>query len=153
MWAHGAQGRRARSNSRHKMAAVLDAGRREAYFTMITTKDYIIGALVMAHSLRGSGATRPIFCMVTRNIEDKDLEALRAGGLTPVVVDSIPAPSLSHVSEWDNAGYTKINLWGLIEWDVVVYIDADCLVLSNMDDLFLRYGVLYWIPQEISTAD
>jgi alpha-N-acetylglucosamine transferase len=80
--------------------------------------------------------------MVTRNIIDLDLDALRAGGLTPVVVDSIPAPSLSHVSEWDNAGYTKLNIWGLTEWDFLVYVDADCLVLSNMDDLFSRYGIM-----------
>jgi alpha-N-acetylglucosamine transferase len=116
------------------------SGRREAYITMITTKDYIIGALVMAHSLKGSGTTRPILCMVTRNMDLEDLDALRAGGLIPVFVDSIPAPSSSHVREWDNAGYTKLNLWGLVEWDFLVYIDADCLVHSNMDDLFLRYG-------------
>ncbi len=121
------------------------AGRREAYFTMITTKDYIVGALVMAHSLRRSGTSRPILCMVTRNIGNQDLDALRAGGMTPIVVDSIPAPSRSHVSEWDNAGYTKLNLWGLVEWDFLVYIDADCLVLSNMDDLFLRYGFFLFI--------
>ena len=121
---------------------MAEPARREAYVTMVTTKDYIIGALVMAHSLRGSGSTRPILCMVTKNMIDVDLAALRSGGLTPVVVDSIPAPSLSHVSEWDKAGYTKLNLWGLIEWDFLVYIDADCLVVSNMDDLFLRYGTL-----------
>jgi alpha-N-acetylglucosamine transferase len=121
---------------------MAETARREAYVTMVTTKDYIIGALVMAHSLKGSGSTRPILCMVTRNMIDVDLAALRAGGLTPVVVDAIPAPSLSHVSEWDKAGYTKLNLWGLIEWDFLVYIDADCLIVSNMDDLFLRYGIL-----------
>lgn len=118
--------------------------RREAYVTMVTSKDYIIGALVLAHSLEGTGTSRPLLCMVTKNLDNADLESLKVGGLQPVLVEPIAAPSLSNVQEWDAVGYTKLNLWGLVDWDFLVYVDADCLVVSNMDDLFGRYVFLPW---------
>ena len=115
---------------------------KEAYITMVTSKDYIVGAIVMAHSLRSTGSIKSILCLVTSNdLDDRDLESLSSAGLLPVKVDPIPAPSSSGIKEWDNVGYTKINIWSLCEWDVLVYIDADCLVLECMDGLFERYNV------------
>jgi alpha-N-acetylglucosamine transferase len=29
---------------------------------------------------------------------------------------------------WVGSGYTKLHLWHMIEYDIVYYIDADCLV-------------------------
>ncbi len=34
--------------------------------------------------------------------------------------------------------YGKLAVWTLTEYDKVVYIDVDTLVLQNIDDLFLR---------------
>ena len=113
-------------------------GRREAYVTMCTSKDYVSGALVMAHTLHNTGTTRPLLCMVTKHLDGSDLESLRAGGMSTILVDAIPAPVSSNVQEWDIVGYTKLNLWGMSDWDFLVYIDADCLIVGNMDDLFTR---------------
>jgi glycogenin glucosyltransferase len=29
-----------------------------------------------------------------------------------------------------------LNVWGLVEFEKVVYLDADCLVVSNLDHMF-----------------
>ncbi len=36
--------------------------------------------------------------------------------------------------------YTKLHVWNLVEFEKVVYIDADALVLQNVDELFSRPG-------------
>ena len=106
---------------------------------MVTNKEYLTGALVLAHSLKATKTTRKILCMVTSNLSDQDWHLLRAGGLEPVLVESIAAPSPSGIDQWDDVGYTKLNLWRLVDWDLLVYFDADCLVLESVDDLFLRF--------------
>ena len=111
---------------------------REAYITMVTSTEYVIGALVMAHSLKTTGTTKPLLCMVTNALGQQDLDSLRAGGLLPLVVDLILAPCESGIREWADVGYTKLNLWSLTDWDKLVYIDADCLIVGPMDELFQR---------------
>jgi hypothetical protein len=33
------------------------------------------------------------------------------------------------------AAYTKLNVWNLVEYDKVVYIDADAMVVDNIDEV------------------
>ena len=49
-----------------------------------------------------------------------------------------PHAKKSHVEGWVNSGYTKLQIWNLVDYDKVVYIDADTLVLQNVDELFER---------------
>ena len=52
---------------------------KQAYVTMVVTSDYVTGALVMAHSLRNSGnASRPLLCIVTKDVESQDRATLQA---------------------------------------------------------------------------
>ena len=38
---------------------------------------------------------------------------------------------------WVDSGYTKLQIWSLhVDYDVVVYVDADCVVCENVDALF-----------------
>ena len=32
---------------------------------------------------------------------------------------------------WTGSGYTKLHIWGLVEYELVFYIDADCLIQSD----------------------
>ncbi|CAE7313747.1 gyg-1 [Symbiodinium natans] len=53
-------------------------------------------------------------------------------------VDVIPNPHVTDVSGWVNSGFTKLRLWEQVDFEKIVYIDADCLVLENIDELFQR---------------
>lgn len=41
----------------------------EAYVTLVTSEGYVVGALVLAHSLRLTGTQRPIICLVSRTAQ------------------------------------------------------------------------------------
>ncbi|CCI39581.1 unnamed protein product [Albugo candida] len=57
-------------------------------------------------------------------------------------VDAIPIPAYNadppeaHVTSWLNSAYTKLHIFGLKEYQKIVYIDADALILTNIDELF-----------------
>ena len=47
--------------------------KQEAWVTLVTSSDYVAGAVTLAHSLRQHAAPhRPLLCMVTDNLTDAD---------------------------------------------------------------------------------
>lgn len=43
-----------------------------------------------------------------------------------------------HVAGWSLVGLTKLRIWELVEYAQVLYIDADCIVMENLDEVFER---------------
>lgn len=37
---------------------------------------------------------------------------------------------------WEDSQYTKLHIWALTQYKKVFYIDADCIVMSNLSDIF-----------------
>ena len=57
-------------------------------------------------------------------------------GVTVVESISCPYKNAEHDASWTNAELTKLNIWNLTQFKKVVYLDADVLVLENVDELF-----------------
>jgi len=60
---------------------------------------------------------------------------LEVQGWTPLVVDQIPVPS-ENVLEHFKDQFTKLNMWNMTQFDGIVYLDADTLVLGPLDHVF-----------------
>lgn len=41
-------------------------------------------------------------------------------------------------ASWIGSGYTKLYIWSLTQFDKVFYIDADCLINQNPENVFGR---------------
>jgi hypothetical protein len=50
----------------------------------------------------------------------------------PAACADIAAPQTSDVEAWNQSGYTKLNLWSLTDYSMLVYVDADCLVVERL---------------------
>lgn len=128
------------------MAAVAET----AWVTMLTSDAFLIAAEVLIKSLRKhSVGERPVVALVTANVGTHARKSLAKFGASIRDVEAIPTPaeaasvagsSISHEPGWVGTGYTKLHLWKLTEFHKVVYIDCDCLVTENIDELFLRPG-------------
>ena len=58
-----------------------------------------------------------------------------------VEVDSIMCPYKGgHEASWTNSELTKLHVWNLIQFRKIVYVDADVLILENIDELFRITG-------------
>ena len=108
---------------------------------MVTSDSYVVGALVLGHSLRRAGTTRRLVCMVTPCLAYDSVASLREVWeiRTVAPLDSGDIRSLQLLGRPElGPTFTKIRLWTLTEFRKVVFLDADILVLRSIDDLFER---------------
>lgn len=110
-----------------------------AWVTLLTQPDYLPGVETLHRSLRASGSPWPLVVMVTDTIDDSTRQHLGAQGCKVREVPVIgPDPALE--SRYANARFadvwSKLAVWTLTEYQRVAFLDADMLVLQNMDHLF-----------------
>lgn len=114
----------------------------EAYVTLATNESYAIGALVLGQSLRRSGTTRQLVILVTKDVSDAMRDRLASVFSRVVLVDVMDSCDTANLAllERPDLGvtFTKLHCWRLIQYTKAVFMDADTLVLSNIDDLFSR---------------
>jgi len=125
-----------------------------AYVTLVTNADYGLGALALARSLRAVDSAWPLVVLATSGAGR--LDELEAQGC---VVKTVAQPTLSpgfrrrhergalHARDPYTKGvkpafhdpldnFCKLSTWQLTEYQRTVFLDADTLVIKNIDRLF-----------------
>ncbi|XP_028323084.1 glycogenin-2 [Gouania willdenowi] len=114
----------------------------EAFVTLATTESYCIGAKVVGKSLRRHGTTRDIVILVTPNISQRTRLALQSIFDKVILVDLMDSKDPDHLALTGRPElgitFTKIRCWTLTQYSKCVFLDADTLVLCNVDELFER---------------
>jgi alpha-N-acetylglucosamine transferase len=127
-----------------------------AYATLVTNADYALGARALCRSIRHSGSGADIVVLHTGGVAASNLAPLREFGVRLARCDLLPtsdAFNAAHARDrlhgiapftkgekpafhtpLDN--FVKLRLWQMEEYARVVFIDADALVLRNIDILF-----------------
>ncbi|KAK3296666.1 nucleotide-diphospho-sugar transferase [Chaetomium fimeti] len=103
--------------------------------TLLTNRGYFGGALVLNHTLRKTGSRYQLKIMVTREVEadTEFMEAFAAAGIPTIVVDKIePAPRDGKVNK---GTWEKLAPWGMTEYERIVLLDSDQIILQNIDDM------------------
>ncbi|PON43935.1 Glycosyl transferase [Trema orientale] len=111
-------------------------GPRYAYATVLhSSESYVCGAIALAQSIRRTRSTKDLILLADRSIGPVARQGLRSAGWRVLTIDRIRSPFAKKGSynEWN---YSKLRLWQLAEYDKLVFIDADLLVLNNLDSLF-----------------
>jgi alpha-N-acetylglucosamine transferase len=129
---------------------------RHAYVTLVTNADYAKGAVALVRSLRRTGTTAEIVAMHTGGAPAEALAPVAALGARLAPVELLPTSETfnerhARARLHDAAPFTKgdkpafhtpldnfakLRLWQMTEYDKVVFLDADALVLKNIDRLF-----------------
>ncbi|KAH9835701.1 nucleotide-diphospho-sugar transferase [Rhodofomes roseus] len=112
---------------------------RAAYVTLLTKSAYLPGALVLHHSLLSVGAKYPLVVMVTPSVGQDIRDTLTRRGMIVRTVDHLTPREGAHTLSPHDARFgdtwTKLRAFELTEYDRVVLVDADMLVMRNMDEL------------------
>ncbi|XP_052204216.1 UDP-glucuronate:xylan alpha-glucuronosyltransferase 1 [Diospyros lotus] len=109
---------------------------REAYATILHSAHvYVCGAIVAAQSIRMAGSTRDLVILVDETISQYHKSGLEAAGWKIRTIQRIRNPKAEKdaYNEWN---YSKFRLWQLTDYDKIIFIDADLLILRNIDFLF-----------------
>jgi len=114
----------------------------EAFVTLATNDGYALGALVLGQSIRKAGTKKVLAIMITDQVSDllrRNLEATFDNVITVNLLDSKDEVNLK-LMERPELGitFTKFNCWRLTQYTKCVFLDADCVVLRSIDDLFDR---------------
>ncbi|KAM9180419.1 LOW QUALITY PROTEIN: glycogenin-2 [Dugong dugon] len=114
----------------------------QAFVTLATNDVYCQGALVLGQSLRNHRATRRLVVLITPQVS----HLLRV--ILSKVFDDIIEVNLIHSADYIHLAFlkrpelgvtlTKLHCWTLTHYSKCVFLDADTLVLSNIDELFDR---------------
>ncbi|THD21219.1 Glycogenin-1 [Fasciola hepatica] len=116
--------------------------KRETFMTLVTNEEYCIGALVLGVSLRQVQTQKEMSVMVTKELNNEMRELLAKHFDNVIEVNPIyntNCESLKALSRKDlDISFTKIHCWSMVQFDKVVFLDADTLVLHNIDELFER---------------
>ncbi|KAG0232963.1 Glycogenin-1 [Actinomortierella wolfii] len=112
----------------------------QAYVTLLTNDDYASGALVLAHSLRASQTTKHLAVLTTTAVS-KSVRDRLANVFDSVIeigeIDSHAHKQLELLGRPElGITLTKIHVFNQTQFDKVVFLDADTLILRNVDHLF-----------------
>lgn len=116
---------------------------RHAFVTMMGSTSYVhsywMGALAMIQSLREVQTRVPNIVVMARGLELVPPSAIAAFERLGVEIIPIEEFQRSKYIEipgtWD-AAFDKLTVWSLYQFDKVVFLDADTLIVQNIDHLF-----------------
>lgn len=123
---------------RSEASATGTAAAGRAWAALLTQPSYLTGVRVLRASLARVGSPYPFVVVVTPTISLEDRALLEADGCLVREVAPIRPPAGLRDS-YANARFaevwTKLAVWTLTEFERLVVLDADMLVVQNMDEL------------------
>ncbi|KAL3154901.1 glycosyltransferase 8 [Trebouxia sp. C0009 RCD-2024] len=112
---------------------------RGAYVTLLSRDSYAAGVKVLARSLHLAGSAFPFVCMHTAAVSQSVVEALAKEKVEMLLVEPL-LPNDENSGKYKRALYadcwTKLQMWQMVQYDRIVYLDADMAVKANLDELF-----------------
>ena len=128
---------------------------RFAYVTLATNADYALGALALVNSIKATGTGADCVVLHTA-VPEAGLAPLRQTGARLIGVELLDTSAEFNATHARDAlharaaftkgvkppfhtpldNFAKLRLWQLVEYEAVVFIDADAVMLRNCDKLF-----------------
>mmetsp|Transcript_45401 Transcript_45401/g.135732 ORF Transcript_45401/g.135732 Transcript_45401/m.135732 type:complete len:456 (-) Transcript_45401:1217-2584(-) len=119
-----------------------DVGLPFAYVSLLfgnsaASAGYALGALALGQSLRASGTQHDLVLLHTSDVPEQFLGALHQSGLWRIreVEYLHGCRMLGNMRIWEGV-FTKLRLFSMTEYQRVLFLDLDMLVLQNIDKLF-----------------
>uniref|UniRef100_A0A2K5NLX5 glycogenin glucosyltransferase n=4 Tax=Cercopithecidae TaxID=9527 RepID=A0A2K5NLX5_CERAT len=113
-----------------------------AFVTLTTNDAYAKGALVLGSSLKQHRTTRRLVVLATPQVSDSMRKVLETVFDEVIMVDVLDSGDSAHLTLMKRpelgVTLTKLHCWSLTQYSKCVFMDADTLVLANIDDLFER---------------
>ncbi|KAJ8409564.1 hypothetical protein AAFF_G00229650 [Aldrovandia affinis] len=114
----------------------------QAFVTLATNDNYAKGAMVLGKSLRNHKTSRKLVALIGPHVTEPAREVLRKFYDEVRLVDVLDSGDTAHLALMKRPDlgvtFTKLHCWTLTHYTKCVFMDADTLVLSNVDELFDR---------------
>lgn len=110
---------------------------RLAVVSAIYNNDYMEAVQVLAYSLRRVHIQADLILLfISNRLNQSTLNRCQEAGWHLWAVDRIDPPRFAIIYPRFRDQYTKLRIWSLINYDRVLYLDADTLVVRDINELF-----------------
>jgi len=114
------------------------------YITSCTSDNYVPGVIALYNSVRLSKCNYDFIVIIPDDLSDESKNILKKKNLKIRVVDKIFYTGKHKDKILDRYGksntswktFTKMRIWEQTDYSKLVYLDADTIVLKNIDELF-----------------
>jgi len=115
-----------------------------AYITYVCSDNFVPGVVALYNSVKLTNCGNDFLVLVTDDVSEESRSLLEGLDLKIVDAEKIYYNGKYKDKILDRYGkkdeswkmFTKINIWKQIEYDKLVYLDADTIVLNNIEELF-----------------
>ncbi|XP_077218958.1 putative UDP-glucuronate:xylan alpha-glucuronosyltransferase 5 [Tasmannia lanceolata] len=110
---------------------------KEAYVTVLhSSEDYVCGAIALAQSIIQTNSTKDLILLADKSITMKSRRALEMAGWKIKQIERIRSHYAAE-NAYNKWNYSKLRIWQLKDYDKIIFIDSDFIVLENLDRLFV----------------
>lgn len=109
-----------------------------AYVTVLTSRDYLDGIRTLLFSLNKVKSSYPLIVLVPVGFDSQCQQVIKAWGANVEIAEDIDLGTLAEKQArpyWNNT-FLKLRVFNLTQFEKIVYIDSDMIVLRNLDHLF-----------------
>ncbi|KAJ1413864.1 Nucleotide-diphospho-sugar transferase [Sesbania bispinosa] len=107
----------------------------EAYVTLLYGDEFLLGVRVLGKSIRNTRSNKDMVVLVSDGVSDYAKNLLQADGWIVEKISLLANPNRVRPKRFWGV-YTKLKIFNMTNYKKVVYLDADTVVVKNIDDLF-----------------
>lgn len=109
------------------------------WVTYTCNDKFINGVVCLKKSLDRVRSVFDLYCMITEDVTDNAIKKLEENNIKTILVERINVNRtegiIDRYSENSWMMFTKLNIWKLIQFNSLVYLDADLVFVQNCDEL------------------
>ncbi|CAI0433756.1 unnamed protein product [Linum tenue] len=150
----------------HSTAGLPLKKKEDAYVTLLYGDEFLLGVRVLGKSIRDTGSRKDMVALVSDGVSDYAKKLLEADGWMVETISLLANPNQVRPTRFWGV-YTKLKIFNMTNYRKVVYLDADTIVVKNIEDLFkcskfcanlkhserLNSGVMVVEPSEVVFSD
>lgn len=108
---------------------------KEAYVTLLYGDEFLLGVRVLGQSLRDTGTQRDMVVLTSSGVSPRSADLLKADGWILEQIELLSNPNTKRPARFWGV-YTKLKIFNMTQYQKVVYLDADTIVVNSIEDLF-----------------
>ncbi|KAJ7362064.1 hypothetical protein OS493_013153 [Desmophyllum pertusum] len=120
------------------------------WLTIVVDEDFAVPALVLGHSIRTFSCQKNMIALISETVSEGTRKALQSVGWNTRLVEEMDCEWLdAKVGGERNSGlfarplgyrikgtHTRFHAWNYTEYSKIIYVDADYMLMTNIDQLF-----------------
>ena len=113
------------------------------YVCVLATNNYLDGCLVLNENLKHLNSKHELLCLINEEIPQSTRELLDYFNIKYKEIKKInyDVNYEGFVQPYFKNTFDKLSIFQLTEYEKIVYLDLDLLLLKNVDDLFCYNGI------------